>query len=94
MKEECSGYRLADHISWVVEQQGILLIDRRTNRHTWLSYPEAAIWDLVARKIPEKRLLRMLAVISATNEREAAKLLQRCLEKLHKDNWLLREAAS
>ncbi len=94
MKERYVGYRAADHVSWVVEQGGILLIDRKTNRYIRLYYPEAAIWDLVVRGIPEKRLLRMLDVISDTDERETAKLLEKWLEKLKKDDWLLREAVS
>ncbi len=81
-------YACSSHTSWIVEQRGVVLIDTNKNRSAQLCYPEAAIWDMLTRKWPRERLLRMLAVIAGADNDTAALLLEKCLEKWSGEGWL------
>lgn len=80
--------RCGKNISWIVEQRGVLLIDTAENRHLQLSHPEAAVWDLLTRYRPNKRLLRMLAVIADTDMDAAESVLEKCLKNWVAQGWL------
>jgi hypothetical protein len=87
-KDAGRDYHCSDHTSWIVEELGLLLIHTKENRQTWLSSPEAAVWDLLTRNRPRECLFRMLAVIADTDQEKAEMLLESCLDQWLKDGWL------
>lgn len=44
-----SIYRAAPGLSWVVQSHGVLVVDDLARQATTLSYPEAAVWELLLR---------------------------------------------
>ena len=89
MQNDHKEYQCASNTCWIVEQQGILLINTSENRYSRLHYPEAAIWDLLTRNWPYAHLLRMLAVIFSLNSDEAVLLLEQSLEQWIANGWLI-----
>lgn len=89
MKDVHKLYQCASHTYWIVEQQGIVLINISENRYSRLYYPEAAIWDLLTRNLPYDRLLRMLMVISSLDNESAASLIEQSLKQWIANGWLI-----
>ncbi len=82
-------YLCPDHISWIVEQRGLLLIDNKDNRSTKFSCLEAAAWDLLTRTEPGGKLLAMLTVIADIDTAAATLLLENCLDSWLLEGWLI-----
>ncbi|WP_310600609.1 hypothetical protein [Desulfobulbus sp.] len=84
----------AAHIFWLVERQGIVLLDPRRNRQLHLAYPEAAVWDLLIRRWPAATMRAMLAVIAGIGEDEAGRLIAACLDRWRTEGWLKEPGAA
>jgi hypothetical protein len=80
--------RPAEAAAWTVEPDGIALLNARQGRHLRLGYPEAAVWDLLARQKPEESLLPLLEAIAGLARPQAEELLASCLASWLEEGWL------
>jgi hypothetical protein len=81
-------WRCAGQVSWVVEPQGVVLINALQARRRCLAYPEAAVWDLLTRAYSEEKICSMLELIVGISPQEAAKLVGSCLDAWAEEGWL------
>jgi hypothetical protein len=70
-----TNFRCPSGVSWVVESRNIVIIDGCSGRVWTLEYPEAAIWDLLARGRRVERVIPMICAIAAVEEQAAARLV-------------------
>ena len=74
-------YACKPEVAWVVEDDGILLVNRATGTTRFLGYPEAAVWDLLSRG---RSFARAVSTLRATTERDAAeaeRLVRDCIRQ-------------
>ena len=65
---------------WTVEPEGVAVGD--SLRHEWvrLAYPEAAVWDLLARGRTKAETATLVRWIAALAPAEAEALVEQCLK--------------
>jgi hypothetical protein len=80
----------APGLSWCVEEGGVTILPQ-DGPEAFLPYPEAALWDFVARNLPAERVVRMLRAISGECEME--KFVGRTLGAWIERGWLVEEGA-
>ena len=56
-------YSCHKNISWIIEQDRIVLYKSNSKRKYILHYPEIALWDFLSRDIPVERIISMLSVL-------------------------------
>ncbi len=66
-------YTCAKEIKWAVETDGIIIIQPSLNRAIKLVYPEAALWDLLSRRLSLEQIIEMIAAISGKDRDESEK---------------------
>jgi hypothetical protein len=74
-------YRVSPGVAWVVELDGIILINRGSSNTLRLGYPQAAVWDLANRGLPFERIVSLLSVISALSSEQAGRLVQESFQQ-------------
>jgi uncharacterized protein len=79
-KKSKTTYRIAPELKWTVEMQGLLLVDGQGKNH-WLSYPKAALWDLISRSQPAGKVCSIMAYVAALNPRATEELILESLEE-------------
>jgi len=79
---------LAEGVTWLVEEHGILVIDELSRRSQLLQYPEAAVWDLLVRGHGTRRAATLLRWILAIPEPTAETLIKNCLQEWSDAGWL------
>ncbi len=73
-------YRVASGVKWTVETQGILLMDNKGKIHSIL-YPQAALWDLISRRLSTERVLSSLKHIASLDTAGTNQLLVESLQE-------------
>ena len=79
---------LAEGMAWFVEEDGVLVIDELSRCSRRLSYPEAAVWDLLVRGHGTRRAASLLRDGFAFTEPEAEALVANCLREWSVAGWL------
>lgn len=74
-------------IRWVVERHGILLVDSRDNRFLFLGYPEAALWDMIARNRMQNAP-RLLSFLLGEDAVETARQIDQLRRQWLSERWL------
>jgi hypothetical protein len=72
--------RPAPGVRWAVEDDGILL-DDGAGQVAKLGYPEAAIWDLMARGYRHAKLVELVTHIAGLDATAAGALVAECLRR-------------
>jgi hypothetical protein len=80
--------RLAEGMIWFVEEHGVLVIDELSRCSRLLSYPEAAVWDLLVRGFSARRAAMLLHGVFALSESAAEVLVTNCLREWSDAGWL------
>ncbi len=83
-------YRPARGVRWAVEADGLLLADG-AGRVVRIGYPEAAIWDLMARGYRHGKLVPLMTHIAALEPAAAGELVADQLEQWVARGWLHKE---
>jgi len=83
--------RPARHVAWAVETKGVFVLDRATGTATFLSYPEAAIWDLAVRGETGDLIAGELSLIASLQPEESRKLVAETLERFRSEGFLVEE---
>jgi hypothetical protein len=83
-----SEYRAAEQIRWAVEAAGVVLINGATGAATSLSYPEAAIWDLITRGDSSEKIAAKLCAIAGLEPVAARKFVLDTVEAWRKAGFL------
>ena len=81
-------WRVPGQVAWVVEPYGLALIHLADGHRLELSYPEAAVWELVTRGRSVEAILSMLELIAGIGPSEAQTLVDSCLAQWIADGWL------
>jgi hypothetical protein len=76
-------YRLQEAILWTVEEDGICVFDDLCCRRLHLPYPEAAVWDMMARGRSLADIVAIMPFVADLPAAEAARLVERCV-----NHWL------
>lgn len=78
----------AGHVLWAVEPWGVVLFDPRRGLRCELTYPDAAIWDLLARGRTVESIRSLLEGIAAISPEEAGEIVSARLSAWEQDGWL------
>lgn len=72
-------YRCPTHVGWVVEDQGVTLVNRGTGATLLLKPPDAATWDLMSRGQSYAGLVSLLCSIVTLTPECAAQRVRACV---------------
>jgi hypothetical protein len=86
-------FRPANQVHWAVERTGLLLIHADSGASCLLGYPDAAVWDLLARGNTPEIVASKLCAIAALAPAEAQALVDALTARWHAAGWLSEEAA-
>ena len=86
-----SNWRIADNIRWAVDLRGVVLINDATGGSTPLSYPQAAVWDLLTRGEPKARIHAKLCAIASLEPEAAEALLAGTISALREAGFVVPE---
>jgi len=78
----------APGIRWLVEEYGVLVIDELARRSEALSYPEAAVWELLLRGHSLPETVRMFSHIAGVTDEQAQTSVERCIDRWRQAGWL------
>jgi hypothetical protein len=81
-------YQCTASTRWTIETHGIALVNQETGTTCFLKYPQAAIWDLIARNYPYPRIIRMLQAITSLQKEEVQTMLRKSLDMWVKNGFL------
>jgi hypothetical protein len=81
-------YQCTASTRWAVDIRGIALVNQATGTTRFLKYPQAAIWDLIARNYPYAHTIRMLQAITTLQEAEVQAILRESLDTWVKNGFL------
>jgi hypothetical protein len=70
---------IADHIQWAVQSDGIHVIDTKTGCQHHLSYPQAAVWDMLSRHYGRDAMAQRIAPIAGVDSATAGRLVDETL---------------
>jgi hypothetical protein len=78
----------APGVFWVVEKNGIRLFGGQPGQTLFLSYPEAALWDLITQEYSFLRAEMVLTHTFSFPPGETAHFMAHWLERLTQDGYL------
>jgi hypothetical protein len=81
-------YRAGPGISWVVQEHGVSVLDEIARTATLLDGAEAAVWELLLRGHDCHRAAAMLQVIAGSPAKDAAAIVERCLQQWQTKGWV------
>ena len=64
-----------DHIEWTADIDCVKVHNRNTNNLNVISYPEAALWDLVQQKYRLDQIIAMMVAITGKRTSNVEKLI-------------------
>lgn len=85
-------YSCHPEVSWVVENQGLILIHHELEKSLTLHYPEAAVWDLSSQGYNYLRITELMTKIASITTDEANEIVRNCMEVLARKGFLLKSA--
>jgi len=83
------AYRAAPGVRWVVEGQGVVVIDELARRSEELSYPEAAVWELLLSGHTVPETISMVKHIAGFTDGSARTCVTQCIDLWCKAGWLV-----
>jgi hypothetical protein len=75
--------------AWAVERDGILVIRQDLRKCTLLPYPEAALWDMVSRQLPIRRIISLIAAMTQEDTGSITVWIDRTVEAWHREGWVV-----
>ena len=81
-------YRPAAGVSWVVQDEGVRLIDELSRQVETLAHPAAAAWELLARGHDAARAAEMFGWIAGLPAGQAAAEVRRYIRQWTDAGWL------
>jgi len=75
-------------VRWAVEVGGVRLVRSDTGKTELLSYPEAALRDLLTRGLSIDRVVRTLAAICRMDENQAYQRMIRAIAQWIEEGWM------
>jgi hypothetical protein len=88
-RKQYTACRLSPGITWIVRDRGVLVVDELARRSETLSYPEAAVWELLCRGHCLSRVVAMLIAILGVAEEEAQECTERCVHEWLEEGWMM-----
>lgn len=82
--------RCAPHVSWIVQPDGVLLVNDVSHGCQRLRHPRSAVWDLLTRHGPAE-VARKLTYIADLAPDRAWELVEDCVTEWIRLGYLLRE---
>ena len=74
---------------WAVDQTGVRVLRRDTGKTRHLPYPDAAVWDLVTRRVPAPRLVTMISTLIGEERSSAGAWIARTIRQWKQEGWLI-----
>ncbi|HEV3040912.1 MAG TPA: hypothetical protein VHA33_24305 [Candidatus Angelobacter sp.] len=82
-------FRCAPGVAWSAESDGIRLVAPDRSFTVRLAYPEAALWDFMARGVSETRATVMMKHIAGfPDDVAASRFIAECLQGWHKQGLI------
>lgn len=75
--------------AWAVEQRGVRVIRRDTGTSRHLDYPEAALWDLLIRRVPSSRLIAMMGTLTGEAPPAIRAWITRTVRQWNNEGWIV-----
>jgi hypothetical protein len=82
-------YQCAPHVRWAVESRGIILVDQNKGSAHSLSYPQAAVWDLINSGYSFDQGVKMLRAVASMEAKEAERFLLESLDEWAEAGFLI-----
>ncbi|MDO8589613.1 MAG: hypothetical protein Q7T82_21520 [Armatimonadota bacterium] len=76
-------------VSWAAQSNGLLLMRQDTGASATLSYPEAAIWDLLSRNVGYERVVKIISAMERIGADRAADVVESAVRQWLVDGWLV-----
>jgi len=83
--------RSAPDTSWIVQADGVVLVNSRRRTAVVVRYPEAAVWDLLTRH-PVAEVTRKVACIASLEREEAERVVRSAIDQWVAQGFLREEA--
>lgn len=84
-------YKPSENTRYTVETFGVLLMDIATGQRRYLTFPQAAIWDLIVQNRPLNQMVEMMTHIAVLSATHAKALIQDLLNELVEAGLILRK---
>jgi hypothetical protein len=85
-------YRAGPGISWVVQAEGVSVLDEIARTAIQLDDAEAVVWELLLRGHDCGRAGAMLQAITGRPADDAVAVMQHCLRKWRAAGWIVADA--
>jgi hypothetical protein len=79
---------IADHIRWAVQINGIHVSDTKTGCQYHLSYPQAAVWDMLSRHYGREAMAQRIAPIAGLDCETAGRLVDETLTRWYAEGLI------
>jgi len=73
-------YKPTAGMKWVVEEDGILIVNPKAKTSLKLNQTESSLWQLITAQTPQNQLSRFLTALKGITLTEAEKFIQEVLE--------------
>lgn len=85
-------YYCAPQVTWAVETEGIILINKHNGMVCLLNYPKAAVWDLISQRYSYNQTISLVSLICSLDRDVAERLVLESLEGWVKAGFLVKES--
>ena len=81
-------YEIGDHIDWTTDIDCVKVIDRNTRHLIVISYPEAALWDLVQQKYRVDQMIAMMSAITRQSTSNVENLISGTIREWQREGLI------
>jgi hypothetical protein len=75
------NFEIKNDIFYAIDQKGVAVLNRKDNSHTFINYPEAAVWLVLSEKHETGRSFEMLRAILNSNETDTQAFIRQLMNK-------------
>lgn len=81
-------FRIRENVEYATDINGVAVVNKTDNSHTFIRYPEAAVWLVLAENDDMKRSGSMIKAITGKNNSDLHTFLSDCLTNWRKINLI------
>jgi hypothetical protein len=72
-----NSFKLNEETVYAFDQNGIAVLNKKSQTHFLIGYPEAAIWSVLSENYGSKKSVEMLKAILGKDEEETTSIIDR-----------------
>jgi len=86
-----SDYMPSPDLYWVVEKDGILLIERKSRTFSKLDQTESSLWSMYVMGFPGLKITEFLMAVKKATKPEAEKILEEMVKKWCEQGYIQKQ---